>query len=395
MVVRPSEDYTAARAGWSRTDRRVVIARTGGGPRRISRCSVACRLSSSSRPSSRSAERPSPPRTDQPAVGTPVTYVDPEGIIRGEVTVREVVDPFTDHEPSYPPPEGMRYVYLVTTFQAAIDQPFDAQPWQVVLQDTDGYLYSYQNVPRPECRTGEPPCAAGDASIPDFQGQTMAPDNRISGAITFTVPATATLDRVVYQPASDRLIELADLGGGAGPALGDAVTYTDTTGASATITTQVIDPFTGHDPAYPPPEGTRFVVLQPVFENTGQLPFYADPNDFLVRDTSGRMSYQTTVYQPVGFSVPTLEGQTTSPGDRVSGYVGFAVPTDAQLVDVLYYPESARISTLVDLVGGGGATPTESSGSPAPEASAAPAAPTTAPAPAASLAPGATAGVER
>ena len=39
-----------------------------------------------------------------PALGTPVTYVDPEGIIRGEVTVREVADPFTDHEPAYPPP---------------------------------------------------------------------------------------------------------------------------------------------------------------------------------------------------------------------------------------------------------------------------------------------------
>ena len=87
-----------------------------------------------------------------PAVGTPITYVDPDGIIRGEVTVRELVDPFTGHEPSAPPPAGMRYVYLIATFQAAIDQTLEAQPWQVVLQDSDGFLYGSQYVPRPACR---------------------------------------------------------------------------------------------------------------------------------------------------------------------------------------------------------------------------------------------------
>ena len=180
------------------------------------------------------------------ALGTPVTIVDPEGIIRGEVTVREMVDPFTEHEPTAPPPEGMRYVLLVTTFQAALDQQLDAQPYQVVLQDTDGYLYSTQYIPRP-----------ADAVMPDLQGQLMAPDNRISGAITFHVPTDATIDRVVYQPSFDRFVELADVTPGTGPALGDATTYTDALGASTTVSTQLIDPFTAIDPAYPPAEGMR------------------------------------------------------------------------------------------------------------------------------------------
>ena len=288
----------------------------------------------------------------QPAVGTPVTYVDPDGIIRGEVTVREVTDPFTGHEPTSPPAAGMRYVHLIATFQAAIDQTLEAQPWQIVLQDTDGFLYSSAYVPRPPCRSGaEPPCESGDADIPDLQGQTMAPDNRISGAITYVIPAEATLDRVVYQPSFDRLIELADLGGGGGPALGDPVTYTAADGSSATISTQLVDPFTANDPAYGPPEGTRFVVLQSVFENTGQVPYYADPYDVAVRDEDGFVYQQVTVYQPEGAAIPALEGQTMSPGDRVSGYVGFAVPTDAQLADILYYPESSRIVTIADLRG--------------------------------------------
>ena len=278
----------------------------------------------------------------QPAVGTPVTYVDPDGIIRGDITVREMTDPFTDHEPSAPPAEGTRYVQLVATFQAAIDQTLDAQPSSIYLQDTDGYLYPYVYVSRPV-----------DPLMPDLQAQTLAPDNRISGALFYDIPSTATLDRVVYQPSYDRLIEIADLGGGAGPAVGDPITYTWAGGSSATVTTPLIDPFTGNDPAYPPTEGTRFVVLQPVFDNTGQLPYYADPYDFALRDANGFVHGPASVYQPQGVAVPFLESQTMSPGDRVSGYVGFSVPADAQLADIIYYPESGRYVTLANLLGGG------------------------------------------
>ena len=48
-----------------------------------------------------------------------------------------------------------------------------------------------------------------------------------------------------------------------------------------------------------------------------------------------------------------------SPGDRVSGYVGFAVPTDAQLAGHPVLPRVVEDLDIGDLVGGGGATPTE------------------------------------
>jgi hypothetical protein len=316
----------------------------------------------------------------QPSVGTPVSYVDPEGIIRGDITVRELTDPFTDHDPAAPPAEGRRYVGLIATFQAALDQTLDAQPNGILLQDTDGNLYSYTYVTRPP-----------DPVMPDLQAQTLAPDNRISGALFYDVPSEATLDRVVYQPSYDRLMELADLGGGAGPAAGEPITYAWADGSSATLTTAVLDPFTGNDPAYPPTEGTRFVVIQPVFENTGELPYYADPYDLALRDANGYMYGPSSVYQPQGAAIPFLETQTMSPGDRVSGYIGYAVPVDAQLESVIYYPESSRMVTVADLLGGG-APAAE------PPASAAPAPTSAAPAsaaPAATPEPGATAGVER
>lgn len=306
---------------------------------------------------------------DGPAgLGGPVTIVDPEGIVRGSVTIKEVADPYTGNDPASPPPEGNRFVVLTTTFEAAPDQSLDAQPYQIVLQDDDGIMYATQYVPRP---------AEAVSTMPDLQGQLMAPDNRISGAIGFVIPADAVIDRILYQPANDRLVEVVDLLAGAGPALGEAITYTDAAGASATITTQLIDPFTEHDPSYPPAEGTRFVMLQPAFENAGGLPYFADPYDLVVSDAAGRLYNTTLIYRVPGFAVPLLESQTLSPGDRVSGYVGYIVPADAQLAEILYFSEPARMVSLADLdagasepAEGSAESPTPADAPPAPDASA-------------------------
>src|SRR3989304_6170972 len=134
------------------------------------------------------------------AVGEEVTFIDPDGIIRGTVTVREVADPFTGYDPGYQVEEGPRIVMLTVTFQAALDQQFDAQPSQVMLQADDGSLWTSVYVPRP-----------ADSTIPDLQGQLMAPDNRVSGVITYAVPEDRTIERVLYQPAYDRLLDLLEL----------------------------------------------------------------------------------------------------------------------------------------------------------------------------------------
>jgi hypothetical protein len=315
-----------------------------------------------------------------PKVGEEVTFVDPEGIIRGTVTVREVADPFTGHDPNTPAQPGTRYVALTVTYQAALDQPFDAQPYEIMLQSEDGSLWSSAYVPRP-----------ADSTIPDLEPQTLAPDNRISGIVAYAVPEDTTIRRVLYQAASDRLLELAELAPGTGPAPGGAVTYTYEDGSTASITTELTDPFTAFDPAYPPEEGRRFVALRPVFENVGELPYWEEPYDIILRDDSGFIYTPSNVYAPPEHPVPPLESQTMSPGDRVSGFIGYSVPADAALSEILYYPESGRMVTLAD-VDGGGAAPPEPAASVAPAASQAPAASA---APAASPTPDPSAGVER
>jgi hypothetical protein len=296
------------------------------------------------------------------AIGEPLTYVDPEGITRGTVTVTEVADPFTEHDPSAPPAEGMRYVLLTVRFEAAADQTFDASPGQILLLDSDGFISYPQYVPRPP-----------EAVMPDLQGQTMAPGNVISGVVPYIVPATARLQQVVFQPSYDRLLGLAELAPGSGPAIGDAVPYTDAEGGSATITSRIEDPFTGYDPAYPPPADQRYVVLVEAFDNVGQRPYYADPYDFALRDVTGLLFQPGSVYLPADATMPLLESQTMSPGDHVSGLLGFTVPASAQLQDVLYYPESGRIMRIASLTGGAAPTePTTSSPSAAPVTSPAP-----------------------
>ena len=138
--------------------------------------------------------------SDAPAVGTDVPYVDAEGIARGHVTVADVADPFTEYDADYPPEEGTRYVLLTVAFEAAEDQTFAADPYDILLQDTDGFLWGRGSVTRPP-----------EAPIPELSSQDLAPGNRISGVIPYVVAADAVIDHILYQPESGRLIRLADL----------------------------------------------------------------------------------------------------------------------------------------------------------------------------------------
>ena len=138
--------------------------------------------------------------SDTAAVGSDVPYVDAEGVPRGVVTVREVANPFTEHHEDYPPDEGTRYVMLSVAFEAADDQSFAADPYGILVQDADGFLWAKASVTRPP-----------EATIPELSSQEMAPGNRISGLIGYVVPAEAQLERVLYQPESGRLITVAHL----------------------------------------------------------------------------------------------------------------------------------------------------------------------------------------
>jgi hypothetical protein len=289
---------------------------------------------------------PEAPTTEQNAASAPgspeesITFVDTEGVPRGTITVREMADPFTDFDPARPPPEGQRYLQLIVTFEAAEDQSFGADPAGVVLLDQDGYLHTPSWVPRP----------AG-AMPPDVQSQTLSPYDRVSGSITYQVPADASVVRILYRSESTRLITVSVPGHDGAPAVGEprVVRGADRTELGTATVRALADPYLDFEPTRPPAEGARYVLLTMVFEAAPDAALWADPSGLFVQDDTGRLHYPSHVPRPAGELMQDLDRQPLSPEDRVSGMVGYQVPLGVAIERVLYSPEWNRFLSLAEV----------------------------------------------
>jgi hypothetical protein len=283
-----------------------------------------------------------PPAAGAAELGTAVTYIDQEGVEHGEVAVTEIFDPFTDYDEGYEPAEGTRYVVLHVSFEATGEASFDADPNDLLLRDSDGYLWSPASVNR-----------GSEPAMPDAQSQTMAVGNKISGAVGFNVPEDAEISEIYYQPESGHLILLADLAGAdrVPAAIGDEVTYVDAEGAERGIVSvmEVTDPFTDYPEGYEPTEGGRYVVIAVSFEATGSGSFEADPYDFLLRDENGFLWAPASVNRGPEPAMPDAQSQTLAPGNKISGAIGFVVPADSAIEQVFYQPESGHLILLAEL----------------------------------------------
>lgn len=318
-----------------------------------------------------------------PTVGTQVPLVDDTGIAHGTIQVKELDDPFTGFDPARPAQAGSRYVGLIVVFTAADDQQLDANPYYVVVRDTEGHLYVPQFVPRP-----------ADDPIPDLQSQTLGPGNVISGFVGYSLPTDAAIDEVVYAPSTYVALQLVDVETTPEPAIGQPIEFTADDGSQARFTLTITDPATGITST--PAEGMRVVGLQAVIENIGPSVFDANPSELYLRGADGALYYLT------GFSrepstLPDLQAQLLAPGDKVSGFVGYSVPADEAIVAVDLWPDSGRRATLV-AVGGGGVAPTAGpvvTAAPAASVTPQPAPSDTPEPPAASPTPGQSAGVSQ
>jgi len=274
--------------------------------------------------------------------GVAVPVTDEEGAAVGSITVTEVIDPFTDFDPVYPPEEGGRYVAVNVAFDADAGNRFDISPYTIVLQDDAGFLWNQASVALPE-----------DALIPELSSQTLGPGSRVTGVVGFVVPEGRTPARVLYQPDSSRLIPLLNLTEGAAPAPGDVVSIVDSKGGAGSVTvTEVVDPFEDVDPSQEQPEGGRFVMVALVYENTSDGRFFVEPYGLLLRDANGNLSRATSVTRPEESElVPDMTSAQLAPGDRLSGAVVFVVPQGTGLSGVYTSPVSGQLLQLADLEG--------------------------------------------
>src|SRR5262249_35141953 len=159
------------------------------------------------------------------------------------VKVTALTDPFAGYDPSSPPDRGFHFVLLVVTIANTGSRPYEANPGDFSLVDTDGFVYGQGNLYR-----GSHP------TPPDLRYQhDLAPGAEATGAIGFRVLKASALVQVVYTRGIDRPITLVDRRTDL-PALGDTVPFIGTEGTEAgriTIT-DLADPFSAYAPSSPP-----------------------------------------------------------------------------------------------------------------------------------------------
>lgn len=269
----------------------------------------------------------------------PVPYVDTAGSQLGTILIRDFADPFTEFDPSGPPAEGFRYAMITLTFEAAEDQAFPTDPYQVQLQDANGFLYYPQWVPRP-----------ADAVVQELQSQNLSPFDRVSGVIPYVLPQDASIVRILYR-ADGRLMPIADLGDTGSVAVGEPKVITDAAGAplGSVMVRAVADPFTEHDPGSPPPDGSRYVMLETAFEAAVDQAIWANPGSIGLVGMDGTVYWPTWVPRPQPYLLQYLESTPLSPADHISGVIGFAVPQGVEIASVVYNYEGSRFLPVVDL----------------------------------------------
>lgn len=276
------------------------------------------------------------------SLGDPFLYVDGDGVERASITVSAIEDPFEDYAEGYEPAADARYVLLTVVFENVGPGPFETRPDQITVQDTDGFIWSSASVERGE-----------DVTTPDLRSVEMGPGDRVSGVVAFQVPDGAELARVLFQPESSRLLVLADVPGApsADPGVGTETAYVDAeTFAEGLITvTDVADPFDEVPDGSEPEAGSRYVLLTVAVENTGSALLDFNPNNLLLRDGDGYLWATASVPRDDDVVVPDLQSQDLAPGSRVSGAVGFQIPAEAPVSDVLYQPMGGRIIVLARL----------------------------------------------
>lgn len=104
------------------------------------------------------------------------------------------------------------------------------------------------------------------------------------------------------------------------------------------------DPYAGEviRPAEPVP-GTRYVGAEVEIRNDSQDPLNVSSSNVRLLDNAG-FEY---VSGSVAGSEPLLPSVNMSPGDRIRGWVWYAVPEAGQLMEIVYIAPSPRLAVVL------------------------------------------------
>lgn len=136
--------------------------------------------------------------------GTAVAIVSGDGGSTGTVKVDDVVNPMKDFDPGNGPQRGFQFASATVTITNSGTAPLQVSPNQFKLIDTDGFLNAY---------TGASRSAAAQAKTPDLgQLPEVAGGASVTGVVTFQLLAGTKPGAIIYAPASDRAIRVAEYG---------------------------------------------------------------------------------------------------------------------------------------------------------------------------------------
>jgi hypothetical protein len=161
----------------------------------------------------------------------------------------------------------------------------------------------------------------------------------------------ADATRVSAQEATPTSPQARGDGSGCTAPLGTTIDVKNVEGAViATLTVRTItDPFTGYTPAYPPPRGSRFILLAVTVANSGGNPLAFDPSRLFLQDADGFVIYPSSVDLGAEPAEPGLTYQDVPPATEVSGVIGYILVQGVMPIRAFYSPSSDRLILLADL----------------------------------------------
>jgi hypothetical protein len=143
------------------------------------------------------------PASGEPAVGDTVVYIGNDGKEAGTITVNQVVDNFEDYDSDFGEPDrGYHFVALEVTIENTGSKTIEAQTYDVLLQDTDGFLYGYAFISRTEEQ---------EEDQPELEDIELEGGDSVTGWVFYQVVDGATLSHVFWQPDSGRLVTIAKI----------------------------------------------------------------------------------------------------------------------------------------------------------------------------------------
>ncbi|CAN5738450.1 hypothetical protein BH20CHL4_BH20CHL4_15010 [soil metagenome] len=136
-----------------------------------------------------------------PAIGAPVSVLASDGSVIADITVSVLVNPFTGYEQDSPPERGADFVLITVSVTNPGPRLMRLDPQAFLVIDTDGFAERPVTIRR------------GDAPPPELTyTDSFTAGSSTSGGLGYLVLSGVGLDRLVYSPSNDRLVEIADLG---------------------------------------------------------------------------------------------------------------------------------------------------------------------------------------